>query len=99
MFLNDACVAMAEYVCGSEEEFVNQMNERARGLGMENTNFVNCNGLDTAGHETTARDIAVMSRELITKYPQIHDYSTIWRILPIPQRREPVNLDLRIPIS
>ena len=78
MFLNDACVAMAEYVCGSEEEFVNQMNERARGLGMENTNFVNCNGLDTAGHETTARDIAVMSRELITKYPQIHDYSTIW---------------------
>ena len=78
MFLNDACGAMAEYECGSEEEFVNQMNERARGLGMENTNFVNCNGLDTAGHETTARDIAVMSRELITKYPQIHDYSTIW---------------------
>lgn len=69
---------MAEYVCGSEEEFVNQMNERARGLGMENTNFVNCNGLDTPGHETTARDIAIMSREMLTKYPQIHDYSTIW---------------------
>ena len=47
LFFNGACVAMAEYVCGSEEEFVNQMNERARGLGMENTNFVNCNGLDT----------------------------------------------------
>ncbi len=75
---NDACVAMAEYVCGSEEEFVNQMNERARELGMENTNFVNCNGLDTPEHETTARDIAIMSRELLTKYPQIHDYSTIW---------------------
>lgn len=78
LFLNDACVAMAEFVCGSEEEFVNQMNERARGLGMENTNFVNCNGLDTEGHETTARDIAIMSQELINKYPQIHDYSTIW---------------------
>ena len=75
---NDACVAMAEYISGSEEEFVNQMNERAKGLGMENTNFVNCNGLDTDGHLTTARDIALMSKELITKYPQIHDYTTIW---------------------
>ncbi|MCI9269667.1 MAG: D-alanyl-D-alanine carboxypeptidase [Dorea sp.] len=69
---------MAEFVCGSEEEFVNQMNERARGLGMEHTNFVNCNGLDAEGHETTARDIALMSKELLTKYPQIHDYATIW---------------------
>ena len=75
---NDACVVMAEHICGSEEEFVNQMNERAKSLGMENTNFVNCNGLDTDGHETSARDIAIMSRELITKYPQIHDYSMIW---------------------
>lgn len=75
---NDACVAMAEYICGSEEEFVRQMNERAKGLGMENTNFVNCNGLDADGHETSARDIALMSRELITKYPQIHDYCMIW---------------------
>lgn len=75
---NDACVAMAELIGGSEEEFVNKMNERAAGLGMENTHFVNCNGLDTDGHLTTARDIALMSRELITKYPQIHDYSTIW---------------------
>ena len=75
---NDACVAMSEYIAGSEEEFVRQMNERAKGLGMENTNFVNCNGLDTDGHVTTARDIALMSRELITKYPQIHDYCMIW---------------------
>lgn len=75
---NDACVAMSEYIAGSEEEFVRQMNERARGLGMEHTNFVNCNGLDTDGHVTTARDIALMSRELITKYPQIHDYCMIW---------------------
>ena len=75
---NDACVAMAEYICGSEEEFVRRMNERADGLGMENTNFINCNGLDAEGHVTSARDIALMSRELITKYPQIHDYSMIW---------------------
>lgn len=75
---NDACVAMAEYISGSEEEFVKQMNERAKGLGMENTHFVNCNGLDTDGHVTTARDIALMSRELLTKYPQIHDYCMIW---------------------
>lgn len=75
---NDACVAMAEFVCGSEEEFVAKMNERAKGLGMENTHFVNCNGLDTDGHLTTAKDIALMSRELITKYPQIHDYCMIW---------------------
>ena len=75
---NDACVAMAEQIAGSEEEFVNQMNERAKGLGMEHTHFLNCNGLDIDGHLTTAKDIALMSRELITKYPQIHDYSTIW---------------------
>lgn len=75
---NDASVAMAEFVWGSETEFVNKMNERARGLGMNNTNFVNCCGLDTDNHLTTARDIAIMSRELITKYPQIHDYSSIW---------------------
>lgn len=75
---NDACVAMAELIGGSEEAFVEKMNERAAGLGMENTHFINCNGLDTDGHLTTARDIALMSRELITKYPQIHDYSMIW---------------------
>lgn len=75
---NDACVAMAEYISGSESAFVDRMNERAAGLGMNNTNFVNCCGLDTEGHMTTARDVALMSRELITRYPQIHTYSTIW---------------------
>lgn len=69
---------MAEHICGNETEFVNQMNERAKGLGMEHTHFVNCNGLDTDGHMTTAYDVALMSRELIVKYPQIHNYSTIW---------------------
>ena len=75
---NDACVAMAEKIAGSEPAFVEKMNQRSAGLGMKNTHFVNCNGLDTEGHLTTARDIALMSRELITKYPQIEDYSTIW---------------------
>lgn len=75
---NDACVAMAEHISGSEEAFVKAMNERAKGLGMEHTTFHNCNGLDVDGHVTTARDIALMSRELIVKYPQIHDYCMIW---------------------
>ncbi len=75
---NDACVAMAEYISSSESAFVDKMNERAAGLGMNNTNFVNCCGLDADGHMTTARDVAIMSRELITRYPQIHTYSTIW---------------------
>lgn len=75
---NDACVTMAEYICGSEEEFVKKMNERAKQLGMDNTNFVNCNGLDADGHVTTAKDIALMSREMLLKYPQIHDYCTVW---------------------
>ena len=76
---NDASVAMAEYIAGTEGEFVKQMNERAAGLGMTGTHFEDCCGLtDSATHVTTARDIAIMSRELITKYPQIHNYSTIW---------------------
>ena len=75
---NDASVAMAEYVAGTEPLFVEMMNERAKGLGMNDTYFVNCCGLDTEGHVTSAYDIALMSRELITKYPQIHNYSTIW---------------------
>ena len=76
---NDASVAMAEYIAGSEAEFVQKMNERAKGLGMENTNFEDCCGLtDSDGHYTTARDVAIMSRELITKYPAIFNYSTIW---------------------
>jgi D-alanyl-D-alanine carboxypeptidase (penicillin-binding protein 5/6) len=75
---NDASVAMAEYIAGTEELFVEMMNARAAELGMEDTHFVNCCGLDADGHVTTAYDIALMSRELITKYPQIHNYSTIW---------------------
>lgn len=75
---NDACVAMAEYVSGDENAFVEAMNQRAKNLGMKNTHFVNCNGLDTDGHETTARDIALMSRELITKYSKIYEYCNIW---------------------
>ena len=75
---NDACVTMSECICGNEQEFVKQMNERAKGLGMRHTNFVNCNGLDADGHEMSARDIALMSRELMTKYPQIKDYCTVW---------------------
>lgn len=75
---NDACVAMAEYICGSEQEFVNQMNQRAKELGMKDTTFVNCCGLDADGHMTSAYDVALMSRELITKYPQIHNYCTVW---------------------
>lgn len=76
---NDASVAMAEYIAGTESEFVRMMNERAAGLGMTGTHFEDCCGLtDSETHVTTARDIAIMSRELITKYPQIHNYSTIW---------------------
>lgn len=76
---NDASVAMAEYVAGTEGAFVEQMNQRAAGLGMDRTHFVDCCGLtEDPAHVTTARDIAVMSRELITRYPQIHNYATIW---------------------
>lgn len=75
---NDACVAMAELIYGSESEFVRQMNERAKGLGMNDTTFVNCCGLDADGHMTSAYDVALMSRELITKHPEIHNYCTVW---------------------
>ena len=76
---NDASVAMAEHICGSEAEFVRLMNERAKGLNMTNTNFEDCCGLtESDNHYTTARDVAIMSRELITRYPQIKNYSTIW---------------------
>lgn len=75
---NDACVAMAEYISGSEEAFVEAMNKKAKELGMNNTVFKNCNGLDTDGHMTTARDIALMSRELTTHYPDIFSYTKIW---------------------
>ena len=75
---NDASVAMAEKLAGSEEEFVQRMNDRAKELGMENTHFVNCYGLDTDGHYSCAYDVALMSRELIMNYPEISNYSTVW---------------------
>ena len=75
---NDAAVAMAEYLAGSEEVFVEQMNQRALELGMVNTHFVNCTGLPVEGHVTTAYDIALMSRELILNHPEIQEYTTIW---------------------
>ena len=75
---NDAAVAMAEKVAGSEEAFVKKMNERAAELGMTNASFKNACGLDADGHKMSARDISIMSRELITKYPAIFDYSGIW---------------------
>lgn len=76
---NDAVVAMAEYVSGSEEAFVQKMNEKAASLGMSHTHFVNCCGLDDPQHYTSAGDIAIMSRELITRYPQVFDYCGIWQ--------------------
>lgn len=76
---NDACVAVAEYIAGSEEEFVKLMNQRAEELRMDNTHFVDCCGLsDSDEHYTTARDVAIMSRELVTKHPEVYDYTKIW---------------------
>lgn len=78
---NDASVAMAEKIAGSEEEFVKRMNKKAEKLGMKHTHFLNCCGLDDdieSGHYSTAHDIAIMSRELITRFPQISDYATVW---------------------
>ncbi len=75
---NDAAVALAEKVSGVTELFVEQMNNRARGLGMNDTHFVNPTGLTAAGHVTSAYDIALMSRELLTKHPDIRNFTTIW---------------------
>lgn len=75
---NDCTVAMAEYLAGSQEAFVEQMNAKAKELGMNDTNFKNCHGIDEDGHETSAYDIALMSRELLTKHPNITKYTTIW---------------------
>ena len=75
---NDCAVAMAEHISGSEEAFTKRMNDRAKELGMGNTQFLNCTGLtDDPGHYTTARDIACMSRALLA-HPRIRDYTTIW---------------------
>ena len=75
---NDCTVAMAEYLAGSQEAFVAQMNDKAKELGMNDNTFKNCNGIDEDGHETSAYDIALMSRELLTKHPDITKYTTIW---------------------
>ena len=75
---NDCTVAMAEHIAGSEEMFVNRMNERAKELGMNDTTFKNCHGIDEDGHETSSYDIALMSRELLKNHPDITKYTTIW---------------------
>ena len=79
---NDCACALAEHLCGSEKAFVDRMNQRAQELGMKNTHFVNCTGLDDSPeakeHRTTAYDIALMSRELLGKHPEIKKFTTIW---------------------
>jgi len=75
---NDASVALAEAIAGSEEAFVSMMNEKAEELGMKNTRFLDCTGLTDEGHYSTAADVAIMSRELIIKHPKIIHYTTIW---------------------
>ncbi|HHW32404.1 MAG TPA: D-alanyl-D-alanine carboxypeptidase [Clostridiaceae bacterium] len=75
---NDASVALAEKVAGSEEVFVDMMNKKAKELGMNNTNFLDCSGLTDEGHYSTAYDVALMSRELVLKHPKILEYTSIW---------------------
>lgn len=75
---NDCTVAMADYLCGSQEAFVQKMNERAKELGMNDSTFKNCHGIDEDGHVTSAYDIALMSRELLNNHPTILNYTTIW---------------------
>ena len=75
---NDCVVAMAEYLGGTEENFVNMMNQKAKELGMNDTTFKNCHGIDEDGHETSSYDISLMSKELLNKYPEITKYTTIW---------------------
>ena len=75
---NDCVVAMAEHIAGSEEAFVQMMNDKAKALGMNDTTFKNCHGIDEDGHVTSSYDIALMSRELLKKHPDITKYTTIW---------------------
>lgn len=75
---NDCSVAMAEYISGTEEAFVQKMNDKAKELGMNDTTFKNCHGIDEDGHLTSSYDIALMSKELLNKYPEITNYTTIW---------------------
>lgn len=88
---NDAAVALGEFLGGSEEEFVKKMNERAKQLGMNDTNFVNCYGFYDPNHYTSANDIAIMSRELL-KHPKILDYSKTWMETISEGRKEPITL-------
>ncbi|ATD56221.1 D-alanyl-D-alanine carboxypeptidase [Clostridium chauvoei] len=88
---NDAAVALAEYLGGTEEAFVGMMNKRAQELGMTNTTFKNCNGLPAAGHESTARDISLMSMELL-KHPQILKYSGTYMETISEGRKSPIEL-------
>lgn len=89
---NDAALALAEYLGGTESDFVVMMNNKAKELGMNNTNFVNCNGLPAEGHVSTARDIALMSRELIIKHPAILKYSGIYMETISEGRKTPIEL-------
>jgi len=75
---NDCCVAMAEYLGGSETGFIDMMNQKAKELGMNDTTFKNCHGIDEDDHLTTAYDISLMSKELLTKYPEITAYTSTW---------------------
>ena len=75
---NDCVVAMAEYIAGSEEAFVQMMNDKAKELGMTDTTFKNCHGLDEDGHVTSTYDISLMSRELLNNHPDVTKYTTIW---------------------
>ena len=75
---NDCAVAMAEYIAGSEEAFVILMNEKAKALGMKDTTFKNCHGIDEEGHLTSSYDISIMSRQLLKNHPEIKDYTSIW---------------------
>ncbi len=75
---NDCTVAMAEFLCGSTDAFVDKMNQRAKELGMNDTCFKNCHGIDEDDHVTSSYDIAIMSRELLSKHPSIKNYTTIW---------------------
>ena len=75
---NDCVVAMAEFIAGSEEAFVQMMNDKAKELGMNDTTFKNCHGLDEDSHVTSSYDIALMSKELLSKHPNVTKYTTIW---------------------
>lgn len=92
---NDATVALAEAVSGSEDTFVASMNQKAKELGMNETNFVDCTGLTDEGHYSSANDVAIMSRELLTKHPKITEYTKTWHALfrENVQGKKPVSLD------